>query len=247
MLRSLKELIGYELLAKDGLMGKSHDFLFSDDDWKVRYLIVDTGPWILGRKVLVSLLALGQPVWASKTFPVDLTCEQVKTSPDVDLARPVSRQYEEKLHQHYNWPAYWGMAATISGGPAYIPPQDFSDDEEKEASSHLRSAKELLGYKLKATDGDIGELADFIVEDENWQFRYIIVNTDALLDDDKQVLVSLEWIENIDVALKEISIDLTQQAIALSPEFNPNKPVNRQHEEVLYDYYGRPKYWQAVE
>ncbi|MGD8402686.1 MAG: hypothetical protein PVJ21_03430 [Anaerolineales bacterium] len=241
MLRSLKELIGYELLAKDGLMGKTHDFLFSDEDWQVHYLIVDTGPWILGRKVLVSLLALGQPVWASETFPVDLTREQVKTSPDVDLARPVSRQYEEKLHQHYNWPAYWGMATAIPGRPAHIFSQDFSVQDEEE-NSHLRSAKELFGYKLKATDGDIGKLTDFIVEDDNWQFRYIIVNTNALSDDGNQVLVSLEWINKIDVTLKEISIDLTQQAIALSPEFNPKKPVNHQYEEVLYDYYGRPKY-----
>jgi len=241
MLRSLKELIGYELLAKDGLMGKTHDFLFSDEDWRVHYLVVDTGPWVLGRKVLISLLALGQPVWASKTFPVGLTREQVKTSPDVDLAKSVSRQYEEKLNRHYNWSAYWGMAAAIPGRPAYIPSRVFSGNEGEERSD-LRSAKELFGYKLKATDGDIGKLADFIVEDENWQFRYIVVNTSNMSDDDKQVLVSLEWINNIDVALKEISIDLMQQAIALSPEFNPHKPVNRQHEEVLYDYHGRPKY-----
>ncbi len=242
MLRSLKELIGYELLAKDGLMGKTHDFLFSDEDWKVHYLVVDTGPWVLGRKVLISLLALGQPVWASKTFPVDLTREQVKTSPDVGLAKSVSRQYEEKLNRHYNWPAYGGMTAAIPGHLCLYSFHRSFPVTRKKNSSNLRSAKELFRYKLNATDGDIGKLADFIVEDENWQFRYIVVNTSDMSDDDKQVLVSLEWINNIDVALKEISIDLMQQAIALSPEFNPHKPVNRQHEEVLYDYYGRPKY-----
>jgi len=245
MLRSLKELIGYEVLATDGLMGKTHDFLFSDDDWRVRYLVIDTGPWILGRKVLISPLALGQPVWASETFPVNLTREQVKSSPDFDLAKPVSRQYEERLHQHYNWAAYWGTAAAIPGRPAHIPPQVFSDQEEEE--THIRSVKELFGYMMSATDSEVGELTDFIVEDDGWQLRYMIVDASDMSEDDKQVLVSLDWINKIDVALKEISIDLTQQAIELSPDFDPGRPVNRQYEEVLYDYYGRPKYWQVVE
>ena len=140
MLRSLKELLGYELLAKDGHMGKVHNFLFSDADWRVRYLVVDTGPWILGRKVLISLSALGQPVWASETFPVDLTREQVKTSPDVDLTNPVSHQYEERLHQYYNWAHYWSMTTTIPGNPSFIPAQlfgvkDKTDDRNKEEFS----------------------------------------------------------------------------------------------------------------
>lgn len=246
MLRSLKELIGYDLLAKDGLMGETHDFLFSDEDWRIRYLVVDTGPWILGRKVLISLLALGQPVWASETLPVNLTREQVKSSPDVDLAKPVSRQYEERLRQHYNWPAYWGMAAAIPGRPAHIPPMVFAG-QEKDDATNLRSSEELFDYKVNADDSEVGKLTDFIVEDDVWQLRYMVVDTSDILDSDKQVLVSLEWINKIDVARKEVSLDLTQQAIELSPEFDPNRPVNRQYEEVLYDYYGRPKYWQVVE
>ena len=164
MFRSLKELLGYQLLAKDGHMGKVHNFLFNDEDWKIRYLVVDTGPWILGRKVLISLLALRQPVWASETFPVDLTREQVKSSPDVDLAKPVSRQYEERLLQHYRLPMYWSMAAAIPGRPAYVPPQLFSKQEDqahKEVDSHLRSAKELFGYQVNALEGDVGTFNGF--------------------------------------------------------------------------------------
>jgi hypothetical protein len=246
MLRSLKELIGYELLAKDGLMGKTHDFFFSDEDWRTRYLVVDTGPWILGRKVLVSILALGQPVWASETFPVNLTREQVKNSPDVDLAKPVSRKFEERLHQYYNWPMYWGMDTAIPGRPAHIPTHIFVG-HEKEDETYLRSAKELFGYQMNAMDGEVGEVMDFIVEDEDWQIQYMVVDASALADSDKQVLVALEWIERIDVARKELFVELDQEAIELSPDFDPNRPINRQYEEVLYDYYGQPKYWQVFE
>jgi hypothetical protein len=212
MFRSLKELLGYQLSAKDGHIGKVHDFLFSDEDWRVRYLVADTGPWILGRKVLISPLALDQPVWASKAFPVDLSREQVKTSPVVDLAKPVSRQYEERLHQHYRWPAYWGMSAAVPGQPVYIPPQVFAEQEKPvekgEIDSHLRSRKELFGYQVDAIEGEVGSVPDFIVNDDNWNIRYMVVDISSWLDSDKQILVALEWISNIDVARKEISVDL---------------------------------------
>lgn len=250
MFRSLKELLGYQLLAKDGHMGKVHNFLFNDEDWKIRYLVLDTGPWILGRKVLISLLALGQPVWASETFPVGLTREQVKTSPDVDLAKPVSRQYEERLFKHYSWPAYWSMNTTITGPPAYVSPLLFSKQEDqtyKEVDSHLRSAKELFGYQVNALEGDVGTLTDFIVDDEDWDIRYMVVDISSWLGSEKKILVALEWVSNIDVSRKEVLIDLSQDAVKFSPAFDPNLPVNRQYEEVIYDYHGRPKYWQVVE
>jgi len=253
MLRSLKELLEYELMANDGQMGKVHDFFFSDEDWTIRYLVVDTGPWIFGRKVLISPDALLQPVWASETFPVNLSREDVKTSPDVDLAKPVSRLHEEKMREYYNWPIYWGAASAAPGQPArpiVVHPNLFRKDREDDAKeeSHLRSVTELLEYSVTALDGGVGGISDFIIDDENWQIRYMLVDTtDSELDTDKQVLIALEWVNNIDVVGANASIDLKQDAIKFSPSYDPSLPVNRQYEEVLYDYHGRPKYWQVVE
>ena len=247
MLRSLKELLGYEILAQDGQIGEVKDFFFSDEDWTVRYLIVDTGPWILGREVLISPEALEQPVWASKTFPVNLTREEIKESPDVDLAKPVSREYEENLNQHYKWVTYWTTAPSAPARPLYFPINLFKDKEDKEIKSHLRSAKELLKYKAKAKDGEAGSVKDFIIDDENWQLIHMVVDTSTWLESDKQILVALEWIDHIEVSNNMITLGLTQDAIKYSPPFDPTLPVNRQYEEVLYDYYGKPKYWQIVQ
>src|SRR5574338_1457201 len=107
MLRSLKALHGYTVLAKDGEIGKVHDFYFHDDTWTVRYLVVDTGHWLPGRKVLVTTRALGKPNWAGFSFPVALTREQVQKSPEIDTDKPVSRQHEVDLHNYYGWPGYW--------------------------------------------------------------------------------------------------------------------------------------------
>lgn len=250
MLRSLNELLGYELMARDDHMGKVHDFFFSDEDWTIRYLVVDTGPWIFGRKVLISPHALLQPVWASRSFPVNLTREEVKASPEVDFAKPVSREYEEELLAHYKWPSYWSITPSHVGQPFFTPPylfatEDDSDDDQPR-KSHLRSATELMGYQVFASDGEAGSVVDFILDDESWQIRYMIIDVNNKLEADKKVLVALEWIKNIRVESKEMRIDLTQDAIKFSPTFDPTLAVNRQYEEVLYDYHGRPKYWQVA-
>lgn len=251
MLRTLKEILGYQLMAKDGQMGKVDNFVFSDEDWTIRYLTVDTGPWIFGRRVLISTDVLKQPVWASRTFPVDLTRKQVQDSPDADLAKPVSRQFEEKLQQYYQWPAYWTMSTAVPGRPLFVPPQLYMGQmnvtDEGEEESHLRSARALFGYLVKGIDGEVGSVANFIFDDEEWQIRYLVLDTKNLTDSNKQVLVALEWVKDINVAREEFTIDLKQDAIKFSPDFDPNQPVNRQYEEVLYDYHGKPKYWQVVE
>ena len=196
-------------------------------------------------------MALGQPVWASETFPVDLTREQVKNSPDADLAKPVSRQYEERLHRHYHWAEYWSMTTAIPGRSAYISTQLFTGNEkttnETNAGTHLRSAEELFGYQANAIEGEVGSITDFIVDEEDWQLRYLVVDISTWLKSEKQVLVALEWINSIDVVHQEVIMDLNQEALKFSPPFDPTLPVNRQYEEVIYDYYGRPKRWQVVE
>lgn len=213
-------------------------------------MVVDTGPWIMGRKVLISLEALGQPVWTSKEFPVNLTREQVKNSPDADLAKPVSRQFEDRLHRHYRWTHYWGMTTALPGNPAHIPPQLFKAQEKPVKKdhevSHLRSTNEMLDYKIFAIDGEVGFLSDFIVDDDDWQLRYMVTDINNF-EADKRVLIAIEWLDRIDVARKDISINLKQDAVKFSPSFDPTLPVNRQYEEVIYDYYGKPKTWQVVE
>ncbi|MBN2385405.1 MAG: hypothetical protein JXB85_00165 [Anaerolineales bacterium] len=247
----MNELLGYKLWANDGHMGTVHDFFFNDEDWRVCYLVVNTGVWILGRKVLISLQALGQPVWASRTFPVDLTRQQVKASPRVDLAKPVSRQYEEELNRYYRWPAYWGISASTR--PAYIPPRLFEEEAQEENSGeekedpHLRSVRALTDYQVETDEGKVGPVVDFIVDDEDWSLRYLVVETEDLSAADKKVLIAVAWIRKIVVAARVIRLELTGDAVQYSPPFDPGLPVNRRYEEVLYDYYGRPKYWRVVD
>jgi hypothetical protein len=112
MLWNASALSGYAIEARDGLLGTVSDFLFEDVGWVIRWLVVDTGNWLPGRKVLLPVSALGQPDRALRHFPVELTRQQVKGSPDVDMDQPVSRQVEAHVYSYYGWDPY-GVAASI--------------------------------------------------------------------------------------------------------------------------------------
>jgi len=114
--------------------------------------------------------------------------------------------------------------------------------QERPEDTHLRSAREIMGYHIQATDGEIGHVDDFIVEDDGWRVRYVVVDTRNWLSG-RQVLLSPDWVDAVDWNERKVHASLTKNGVKNSPEFDPNAPVNRQYEEMLHDYYGRPKYW----
>jgi hypothetical protein len=256
MLRSLKNIIGYEIKAKDSDIGVVHDFLFSDDVWLVRYLVVDTSKWLPGRKVIIPPDQFDKPDWEEGKLPVSLTKQEIKEGPSIDEAEPVSRQHEGALHEHFNWRPYWSSAIPFHR-PIVFPTSDldYSSGAERrkrgaerpvleEGDPHLRSVEEVAGYRIEAPDGEIGHIDELIAEDDIWEIRYAVVDTRNWLPG-KKVLLAVEWIDEFKWAEARAGVDLSRKLIEDSPEFDPKKPVNRDYEEALYDYYGRPrpKYW----
>jgi len=240
MLRSLKALNGYIIEATDGDIGHVHEFFFHDLTWTIRYLVVDTGNWLPGRRVLIAPIALGKARWETQRLTVNLTQAQIQESPDIDKEKPVSRQYELALHEHYHWPLYWGATDEAS---AELPPLSLAETPiEPQGNANLRSSREVMNYYIHAQDGELGHVADFIIDDETWTMRYVVIQTRNWLPG-KSVLVATQWISQISWAGHFVCVGLTQHEVKDSPVFNPNAPVNRAYEEVLYDYYGRPKYW----
>ena len=249
MLRSLKTLLGYSVLAKDGDMGKVHDFYFEDDTWIIRYLVVDTGHWLTGRKVLLTPGALGRPNWEKLAFPVALTREQVEKSPDIDTDKPVSHQQELDLYNHYGWPLYWldpGTGAwpgVTPMAPIFSPPGPSEMAKDPKADPHLRSVREVTGYHVHASDGEMGHVEDFIADDALWVIRYMVGHVSNWLPA-KKVLISPQWLGEIRHWERKVNVTMTQESILHCAEFEPRTFVNREYEERLYDYYGRPGYWE---
>lgn len=245
MLRCVKDLYGYTLHATDGDVGLVHEFLFDDETWVIRYLVCGTGIWLPGRRVLISPVALGRPHYETRMFPVMLTKEQVRNSPDIDTDKPVSRQHEVALHAYYGWPIYWSKVAPAGVDTVALPPPAMAvvdAVEGQEGDPHLQSTQEVIGYYIRARDGDIGHVDDFIVDDETWTIRYMIVDTRNWFPG-KKVLVSPQWITEVSWGEAKVYVDMTGADIKKGPEFDSTAPVNREYEERLYDFYGRPKYW----
>lgn len=247
MLRSLKELEGYVLAARDGEIGRCHDFLFDDLHWTVRYMVADTGRWLPGRRVLISPISLGEPDWASRRFAVDLDKNEIKNAPSLETDAPVTRRYERDWYAYYGLPMYWG--GVQPWGPA-LRPRDLRAVGRERAvpapaidadnQSQLRSLREVLGYEIGAVDGTVGQVDDFIAADDTWALHYLVVDTRKWLPG-KRVLFSTQWLESVDWGRRRANVQLTIDQIKGAPEFHAADPVNEELETRLYDYYGRPR------
>jgi len=249
MLRGVNDLRYYTIQATDGEIGSVHDVFFDDEFWILRYLVVDTARWLPGRKVLLTPGVLGTPNWKQHLLPVALTREQVKNSPDIDSDKPVSRQHEVELHSYYGWPYYWGMpGATLPMGmeaplPEALPPLAGERQEKAHGDPHLRSARELRGYHIQASDGEIGHVDDFLVDDETWEIRYMVAATRNWLPA-RKVLISPHWlIGHISWAGRKVNVIMTQESIKNSPTYDASAPPSREYETELHQHYGRSGYW----
>jgi hypothetical protein len=271
-------LRGYSLHALDGKLGEIADFYFDDRHWTIRYVVVATSNWLLGRQVLIAPSALGLPDWERGEIPVNLTVATVRASPDIDTAKPVDRQEEERLRLHYGWVPYWtefGGAYTVGlvdqppvGEPAASPAapgptaatggEAALDDKSREDASrgaetaapgatgggdpHLRSAREIAGYHIAARDGEIGHVADVLVDDEDWSLRYFEVDTRNWLPG-KHVLVAPRWVRSIAWAERCVRVDLPRAQIESGPPYDPRVPLDRSYERRLHNHYGYDPYW----
>jgi hypothetical protein len=265
MLRSLQTLQNYTMGASDGDIGHVTDLYFDDQAWVVRYLVVQTGPWLTDRKVLISPFSVGVPDAAHERLPVRISREQVKNSPDIDTEQPVSRQHETQYSDYYGYPYYWGgdgmwgdglyypamMVPRLAGSPkaqaveAEVAAVYARAEAERlqDADPHLRSCTAVVGYHLQASDGDLGHVQGMLVDEETWAIRYLVVDTSNWWVG-HQVLIAPQWITEINWAESKVHVNLTQQAIKDSPRFESSETLNRAHEADLYRYYDRPTYWE---
>jgi len=248
MLNKAKTLKGYKLRSLDGEIGKVKEFYFDDLHWAIRYLVADTGNWLTDKRVLLSPYALVAVNKEEQYISVDLTQKQIEDSPALDSDKPVSRQYEESYYGYYGWPLYWN-GPYVWGASRYLPrnrkQQNEIAQEEKTWDPHLRSTHDVSGHSIQAIDGDIGHVEDFIIDDETWAIRYLIIATQNWWPG-KKVLVAPQWIERISWNDATVFINLTREALKQSPEYTEEALLTREYETALHRHYNRREYW-AVE
>lgn len=194
MLHDLNTLTGSSVIATDGEMGSVRNFLFDDQSWTIRYLVVDVGSWLMRRAAVLAITLVEQPDWAKKTFHVHLTKEQVRHGPDPDTEKPVSRQQEIAMKEYLGLPdsledSEFGLLSSSMPTGREYPLRTKGD-------LHLRSTSDLAGYEVWATDGAIGRLEGFIMDDASWHLGYLDVKAGDWLHS-RSVLVPTRSVKSI--------------------------------------------------
>jgi hypothetical protein len=246
-------LEGYSIGATDGVIGEVSDFYFDDDAWVIRYVVVALGVGAQRRNVLISPIAIGQPDWSRKVLSVRLTRDQISGSPDIDTDKPVSSQQEMGYLGYYGYGNYWGGGG-LWGAGLYPDILQAGRQHEVEAAvaadsgrhphadRHLRSGNAVMRYYVHASDGDIGHVQGFLLDEQSWAIRYLIVNTSNWWLG-HQVIIAPQWIADLNWAESTLTLDLTRDAVKDAPLYDPQVVLDRAFEQGMHEHYGRAGYW----
>lgn len=239
MLRSLRTLCDFWIHAADGDLGAVHDFYVDDRDWTVRHVVVDTGNWLPGRKVVLSPAAISYDNWRDRHLHVRMTKDEVRNNPAMDAGEPVTRQIAERVKRYLRLPASLPdferefEALTPPTTPDADPPREVIDDEHP----HLHGLRELLRLHARASDGPIGPVRDLLCDDDDWRIRYLVVGEDDVAPG-RETTVSPRWIDAIDWPAGELHLNLRCDQVRTSPPYH-HPLVDPEYESQLVSHYGR--------
>jgi nucleotide-binding universal stress UspA family protein/sporulation protein YlmC with PRC-barrel domain len=201
MLHKVGSIRGTDVHATDGYVGRVEEFYFDDRTWTVRYLAVNTNSWLKRRHpVLISPIAVGSD-WGRAGFNLQLTREQVKNSPEIDLARAPSREEEAGVLRHFGHPLYWKTNGQDGSTP------------------NLCATKDLIGAHIQARDGEIGHVDDVLIDEGSWRVDYLVVDTSNWIGG-KWVLISPSSLNGIDFQSATLQVGLTREAVKNSPSID---------------------------
>jgi hypothetical protein len=247
-------LKGYEIETIDGSIGTVKTFLFDDLSWKIRWLVVETGSWLSERQVLLQPSVIGTADHSRRVLPVRLTKAQVEASPDIARDLPVTMQMQGDIYDYYGWDPYWG--------PDYYGPGGFGPDDGRmftpgngyplessvreatamgdgEGDPHLRDMAAIVGYHIHATDGGIGHVENFLLDDISWAIHYMIMDTSNWWMG-KHVLISPYAVSEISWDDQQVRLNTTRERVKASPVWDPLKEIDRVYARSLHGHYGWP-------
>jgi uncharacterized protein YrrD len=246
MLTKARTLTEFSLQnTDDETIGKIREFYFDDRHWTVRYLVVNTGNWLTGRQVLISPYALAAVNNDHQNLVVALTKKQIENSPSLDSDKPVSHQFEQAYYGYYGWPTYWSGPYAWGRSACLLRSCEQakgSSEHEQAWDPHLRSTCSVTGHHIQALDGEIGHVEDFIIDDDTWAIRYLVVSTHNWWPG-KKVLVSPQWIERVSWDERKVFVNLDRETIKQSPEYTAQSLLTRDYEIGLHGHYQRKGYW----
>jgi hypothetical protein len=215
MLHSTRALRKYEVHATDGKLGVAVDAYFDNDNRQLQYLVVETGRWLPGKKLLIGQRFLGLPDRDKRQWPINMTREEAERRQAAVEELPTSWELEELLKARY------GGLDNRGGAPLGAMHGSASRQaidravESRVDQVDLRSLAEVVGYHIEALDGPLGVAEDFLIDDEDWGIRYMVVDTKSWKPG-REVLVPPEWVETVSWGERKIHVKISRQKVKTS-------------------------------
>ena len=223
MRQNLQALRGYKLSATDGDVGHVQDFYFDDETWAVRFVLGEPGVWLGKRQLLLAPHAFGRLDRENKILALNLTRKQIENSPPVESHQPVSRQHEIASDRYYGWPGSWDGGALRALGcyPIVLPRSKVEREKIRQDHDrddiHLRSTNTIKGYEIHATDGLLGSVCGFMVDDTSWIIGEVVVESGHWYSG-KEILIPTGEVERISYADAQVYVKVTRAAIQHTAE-----------------------------
>ncbi|MBM7097170.1 PRC-barrel domain-containing protein [Bacillus sp. H-16] len=235
----------FNVIGTEGEIGSVSDLYFDDQRWTVRYIVADTGGLFDGKELFISPASIQGYSIEEERLHVSISEKEAKESPSPGN-EPVSRQFEREFAQFYNLNPYW-MGGGLWG--AGMMPRDLTSEgyegiqEIHESDSNVLSVKDVEGKELATADESFGKVKDLIVDDKSYTIRYIVADTKRWLPGGKEVLLSTDWIDDVDWAESFVRVNVTKEQIKNAPEYVKGSSIDREMETTVFKHYGKPKYW----
>jgi sporulation protein YlmC with PRC-barrel domain len=188
MLHSVKSLTGFSVVTGDTHdLGYVRDVLFDENDWVVRYLVVELGGVAAGRSSVISPISVSKIDRNLRRIHLGLTAQKVKGAPEYDPKTGVSREFEISLFNYYRYAFYW--TGPYLWGPSPFPIALLGTSARNGnmvgtlqvntghfGGPHLQSASNVNGWSIEAWGRRIGYIEDLLLHEGDWSILFIAVD-----------------------------------------------------------------------
>jgi hypothetical protein len=238
MLCRLSHFRNCAVIATDGDVGTVKDLYFDNRAWTARYVILETGAWLVGRRVVLAPTAITSFDRVAQRVAVALSRQQIEQSPSLDDGDGISREREEEWHRHSGLAGYWGAPQVdVSTTPLPSAPEPAPTSMgSSPGSSQVWSSSEITDYALEASDGDVGRVQDFLVDETTWKLGYFVVLRSWLAG--TETLVSPSHIGSLSMEEMKVHVRLPRELVLNAPVWDGAEPPATSYEAALRAHYG---------
>lgn len=219
MVWRILEFQNSRVFALDGEVGRVRDVYFDEATWRVQYLVIDTGGWLPGRKVLISPRSVELIDEVLHTVSLSVTQARLQASPGVPVDKLVARRDQMGLSRVCSYPSYWARQWTNALRPRVsfpeasdaLEPAPSDLERQPHGDSHLSSARAISAYSCNALDGGTARVADLLL-DATWSIRFLLLATNKRRSP-RRWLIDKTAVTQVDRGNRCLEVDWTRRQI----------------------------------